>query len=278
MPDENNSNPNMYKSWLAWRIFFAANPGANLLTLTGTEHPLKALFIKKFREKLELPAGDICPRCDGWEVTTLNEDKVRCICSILAWQTKIRMSWEDVFPLPERCDLRDLKIWGDPAMKLKLNMFMKEINDFVSMPTHWLTITGPVGTGKTHALKALAHIFFPVAVYVSATDFESRIYTWLNEQSLEGNIEILTRAPILLFDDLGADYGSKFSTAKLREVIDWRYSHSKDHVTVVTTNMPLKMLISNAAAQDRIASRIQDKQIARIVDLSMVYDYRLAQR
>jgi DNA replication protein DnaC len=268
------NGPNLFRSWLAWRNFFKEEK-INLFTLTGVEHPTRMLFIQKERARRGIALSDVCPVCDGWEQTMLNGEPVYCMCRVLGWETELRMTQDDLFHVPNKTKIEDLKVYGDIQAKMRLTQFLKDLNTWVKDPTMWLTISGPVGTGKSHALKALANIFWPLALYVPATEFESRIFSWMSEGLLEENLQIVTKAPILLYDDMGADYGGKFAEAKLRGVIDWRYSHAKDHITVVTTNIPLQVLIGNAGANDRIASRILDNAIAQRIDLSKVPDYRL---
>lgn len=268
-------------SWLVWRETLK---GGKMRDLTGVDHPNKQLLIKKLRERYSFVDGDICPICDGWGETVENGQNVLCVCAMAQWETELQMGQLALFPKPRNAHLGDLKVYQDPIFpnhKVRLTNFLTEITEWVIDPKHWLLISGPVGTGKSHVLHALANLFYPLAVYVPATEFESNIFNWLSEKTLETNMDILKRAPILLFDDYKADYGAEFPSAKLRSLIDWRYQHSQETVeypTIVVTNEPIKALMGAAMSGDRIASRILDKGISRTISLDGVADFRLKAR
>lgn len=268
-------NPSKLGSWLYWKN--KLNNWSTLEELTGTKYPTRENLIRDLEIDTDKPFTGICPICNGWE--ELPKENVYCLCKTVHWANEKNIEYSDYRGKMGTEKLEDLELHGDPESKRKQKNFFSQIKTWINDPNTWLTISGPLGTGKTHVLKVIAHEYYPIALYVSATQFESTVFKSLKTGTLEDYIDIVSRSPILLFDDWGADYGSEIAQAKLRLVIDWRYQNPKEYPTIVTTNKSVQMMMSDAYARgDRIASRIMDKDISKVIDLSGVDDFRFIGR
>ena len=112
----------------------------------------------------------------------------------------------------------------------------------------WLTLCGTVGLGKTHIAVAIG-------------------WEWL-EQGRMCRYAWYLDAPLLILDDLGTEKLTDWAAEKLDTLIDHRYI--KGLPLVVTTNVPAAQL------SPRIASRLQDRRLGRVVTLSGP-DYRISE-
>jgi DNA replication protein DnaC len=138
-------------------------------------------------------------------------------------------------------------------------------------PQKWVHIQGRVGCGKSHMLMALATYLGTWALYITATDLESKVFKALEDKELEDMVESIKRAPILLLDDIGMDYGSDFPKSIMRKIIDFRYTVPWEFVTVTTSNLGRVEL---RAYDQRIADRILDDKIGKVLRLPNVGSWR----
>jgi len=123
----------------------------------------------------------------------------------------------------------------------------------------FLTLLGPVGTGKTHVALALGWSWIAcgkAVLYYQVEDLldalRSGYSTWQRGDP-EGYSMILHFAQsvgLLILDDLGAQDEKVWATAKLDQIINSRYINRKP--LIVTTNMALDRL------PDRIADRLSE--------------------
>jgi DNA replication protein DnaC len=269
-----NNIPSKLRSWLYWKE--KLDNWEKLKKLTGTNLPSKEFMIKKVCEKENIPFTGICPMCDGWE--EIPSENVYCLCKILHWQNEKYLDFSDYQRSLPNVKLSDLDL-VDLKHKDKQRKFYAEIKKWIVNPDKWLTISGPLGIGKTHVLNIISKEYHPIALYISAIQFESFVFRTLKEGILEEFVNTVMHAPILLFDDWGADYGTEIGQAKLRMVIDWRYQNPKEYPTIVTTNKTVQSMLSDSFLKtDRIASRIMDVRIAEIIDLEGVRDFRPIRR
>lgn len=125
--------------------------------------------------------------------------------------------------------------------------------------TESLLLTGPTGTGKTHAI-------FGMARWLVENDRQYRYYAVPHLMSLLrpnadvdqfALVEELRDAPLLFLDDLGAHKASEWTEEQLFQIADARYMWERP--TVFATNLPPKKLSS--VVGDRLASRIAESCI-----------------
>ena len=149
--------------------------------------------------------------------------------------------------------------------------------DVDMMSEDGLFITGPVGTGKTHLLSAIAnqclegffvemdsyhnstgfsHPWPDPPIFITFPEFLFEIKRSYNKESTgKSEDEILnwySKCEILLLDDLGAEKATEWSTQILFLLMDRRYSNIKK--TYISSNLSLKEISNHI--DDRIASRI----------------------
>ena len=117
-----------------------------------------------------------------------------------------------------------------------------------------LLFYGPPGTGKTHTAACIANALLDKGISVLMTSFVKLNATAFSGDGDEDVIHRMSRAKLLIIDDLGAERGSDFSLERVYNVIDSR-SRSKLPM-VLTTNLSL---IQMREASDTRYWRIYDR-------------------
>ena len=144
---------------------------------------------------------------------------------------------------------------------------------------HFLTFIGDTGRGKTHLAFAIGWESIEHGDDVRYYQIESLLDTLRSSYGTPQNrnythnfddsgaydkiMKTLKEVSVLILDDLGAQKRSEWETAKLDELIDYRYVNEMD--TVFTTNLELKHLTP------RIASRLSE---GNVIKLTTPADYR----
>ena len=119
-----------------------------------------------------------------------------------------------------------------------------------------LVLRGPVGTLKTtlavavlqYSLKLGEHAMFLTMPSLIDSIFSAKAVSsedWLRFESR------LRQVPLLVLDDLGAEWGSSYVTSKIDAIFAERYNRKRS--TIVTTNL------GSAALQSRYPDRIIDR-------------------
>jgi chromosomal replication initiation ATPase DnaA len=216
----------------------------------------------------------ICRICSGaaiLRVSNISAD-LACGCWLKTWAQK----WEEnIGPYQHpRLPNRYLEtMYGSDSSILNAitaaNIFIEQRNK------KWLIIRGDVGCGKTHIASAIADAFNPVSLFISVPSFDSMIFSGLENGELNDTVQTISRAPILILDDFGAGWGKEFVTAKLREIINFRYSNPTRYPLVITTNLSRKQERADGTIDPRILSRINDVQISINVSIT-ASDYRIS--
>lgn len=144
----------------------------------------------------------------------------------------------------------------------------------------WLVMLGSKGWGKTHLATAIVNYRIekpdlPAAKFVTVPDFLAELRSAYDTGTHESVIEVYRFAPMLVLDDLGAQYnrgggGVSWAEEQIYRVLDYRYGRRLE--TVVTSNARMSDL------DDRVADRLLDTRtgLVGIVNL-IVPSYRSGQ-
>ncbi len=138
--------------------------------------------------------------------------------------------------------------------------------------SHWLFLSGPTGTGKTHLAVAAAKYVLEhhnMSVYVAAVpDLLDHLRSSFDPRAGTGYDDLfgmIKGAQLLVLDDLGTENTTPWAQEKLYQVVNHRYMEQMP--TIITSNVDLKKI------DDRVASRIQDHRLSRYVEVD-AEDYR----
>jgi DNA replication protein DnaC len=145
---------------------------------------------------------------------------------------------------------------------------------FADAPEGWVLLLGNRGTGKTHLLAAVANELLArgeMAMYVVVPDFLDYLRSGYDSErfseSASLRMEDCRNTPVLLLDDLGSEKSSPWTDEQLYRLLNHRSNEGLP--TVVASN------VMPDALEPRIASRLQDAALARVVLLEGE-DQRLA--
>jgi DNA replication protein DnaC len=230
-------------------------------------------------KKAEWDESGHCLICgDNLGIVRTKWGPIKCVCA-LEEEKVIYASEREIYGTRYKVTDGKFKVTGNEESRKSLSLLISAIAKWTEWPDHWLTISGGVGTGKTTSLIEIAEVFKPWALYVTATDFDARLSSYMeNSNGVEGSIQqflnVMKGFPILLYDDLGSEYVPLYKDwvrSNLRKVIDYRYLRSSEFPTIVTTNMSESQIMNYDM---RIGSRIMDNQIGNFINLNGVQDYR----
>lgn len=131
----------------------------------------------------------------------------------------------------------------------------------------WLTFIGQSGCGKTHLAKAIRAVardqLFMRAQWWSVASIADKL-----RAGEYGLLDWLAELDFLALDDLGAEYSTDFSRAKLTHLMDRR----EHKWTVITSNLSLKEI--GDTMDCRVSSRINRNGV--VIDVKEPWDYCLA--
>lgn len=229
-------------------------------------------------------APDVCPICKGkgfliYDVPPGHPDfnrLVPCRCTearVVAERTRSlrsssnltafeRMTF-DTF-LPDGAGLPE-------AIRSELRMVYELCWQYAQHPEGWLVLVGGFGAGKTHLAAAIANhavaLGRPVLFEIvpDLLDYLRAAFGPNSESGLDERLDTVRETPLLILDDLGAHNSTAWAQEKLFQILNHRYNHRLP--TVITTNQRVDEL------DPRIASRLQDLDVARMITLNAP-DYR----
>ena len=232
--------------------------------------------------KVEWDESGHCVVCgDNLGIVRTKFGPIKCICALEEEKTIYASEIEQYSTKYKKTGTINLKVWVAEESKKSLTALQKEVAKWSEWPDHWITISGATGSGKTTIMTGIADLFYPWALYITATDFDARLSTILSapdgsEGTIQQYLNVLKGFPILLYDDIGSDYvksGADWVRSNLRKVIDYRYLRSEEFPTIVAGNL-FEQEIMNYDM--RIGSRLLDNQAGVYIELNGVQDYRRA--
>ena len=153
-------------------------------------------------------------------------------------------------------------------------------------PKHFLMLMGIPGCGKTYTTYAVifdyletryqkefkeddAFYYENIFFYKCHKLFDKIKFLMGNNYESDKFKNLLVTCDLLILDDLGASYNTKFEVTTLLEILDERASHYRP--TIITTNFNFKEI--EEEIDERIASRLQSKHNVIIQD--WMNDYRI---
>lgn len=132
------------------------------------------------------------------------------------------------------------------------------------LPAEGFMLTGAVGTGKTHLVRGVVHALFdrlvPV-VYTSVPFLLERLRDPRRDApTMEEMLRMHVRAPVVVWDDLGAERPTEWTLDRLYLLVDARYEARKPLLT--TTNW------TPQALEERLGARI----VSRLLEMGPVLE------
>jgi len=194
------------------------------------------------------------------EIDSKQHGKIICLCRLQDEENELQFINAKYSDPHEKKFIQNFQIWGEADAMQQLKGLKETFMNWMNYPTHWMAIHGKPGTGKSHLLMAAHSYFGAWSVYISVSNLESRIFSSMDDDTLNIMIAELKSVPILLLDDMGSDYGKEFARSILRKIIDYRYQLAPYLPTVVSTNLSISGL---QAYDPRIADRVHDRQISK---------------
>ena len=130
---------------------------------------------------------------------------------------------------------------------------------FSEDPTGWLTIAGPVASGKSHIAAAIANRITSngqPAKFVSALHIEDllRDVTFRNDSDGDGQMwDAVSSAPVLVIDDFGAHYATDWLESRIDQLLTDRAAAGAP--TVIVLAKPLNQI------SERNRARLSDPDL-----------------
>ncbi|MEY4064111.1 MAG: hypothetical protein RIR26_319 [Pseudomonadota bacterium] len=280
-------------------------------------HPL-GLYLKTDGGRSEFhvcPACDATPRCEDCQGTgqlrrfnllTLKDEVIPGACACRTGRQRADLLNHIGLPIRYRPSTFDTlhveHMSGQPSQIHKLNDCRKRVFEFCesavpflsrqsSAPEKiFLTLLGPVGTGKTHlaaaALKWLVEETGCSARFVDFLFLLSQLRESYSQNSSEERIlKPLREADVLLIDELGKGRAEKaWQLEKLDDLLNSRYNEGR--ITLLTTNYlppefsydPVRAGFRSAPANESfweqsLPERIGARMYDRIVESSVFVDF-----
>lgn len=202
-----------------------------------------------------------CSRCK--DTGLFNNHRCQCFMDIVRQFASEDLNSFSPMPLSDFSEF-DLSYYPDSVNENGINIrkimaenfaFCKRYADDFHLPCTSILMRGATGLGKTHLSLAIAKNVlrknFSV-IYGSAPDLLRKM-----EQehfgAVKGNTsELLLSVDLLIFDDLGAEFDSKFYKSAVYNIINSRLNSRKP--MIISTNYSLNEL--NQYYGDRITSRL----------------------
>lgn len=265
--------PSWLTSWVAWRNHFTppgSYPFSDLREQLEHKHlPLHQAFDDKY--------DDFCPYCMG-QFVVKNErfGTVYCICEVLKFMQRTEDRYEDIRSEAYPALLGDMEMRDEytPLAKKRLQQAIDLAEQFIKKPDFWYVLSGRVGTGKTHILRAINAQMYPMSVYITSRDLEDLVHKYRQDDNVGELYKLLRYAPVLLIDDLGMEFGGPWMGSQVDRVLDARYARYPEYPVVVSTNMELRELTRYLV---RAGDRLGDTMKVKDVQLSSV-SYRSLQQ
>lgn len=228
-----------------------------------------------------------CPLCEDTGVL----DGKPCICEQRRWLERRFQGARLPSRLREQTFSAFSLEWYSPERKTPLGVSEREnamqvlrvcqtfvarvMEDVTTAPG--LFITGGSGLGKTFLCSAICHALSEngiVSLYTTYADLLANIKAGFDASQSAGQtslIDAARRVPVLILDDLGAEYATDFATSCLFDIVNHRRNERLP--MVISSNLTLSE--TGARYDERIRSRLGE--VCQLVPLFGT-DIRVLQR
>ena len=267
---QDSQTPSYLTSWVAWRNKYTS-PQKEPFNLLKEEMGLDRIPTSV---EFKRHSGGECPFCNGRQtVNGHNFGEIYCVCEVLNKIHEKQTFHKDVRTKIEPAYLSDIAYPYEMENMYKTTMspLVEEVERFIKSPDNWLLISGSYGVGKTHLLRAINTAFYPMALYISARDLEQKTHIFRKEDALDYFYSALIKAPILIIDDIGIEYGGPLVKSVIEKVVDDRYERWPDYPLVVATNL---MMDEIPGYLPRATDRLLDESRTKIFRIRTKKSYR----
>jgi len=253
------------QSFLLWRDLVEKNP----------EKFGKYKFSQPI-QVYEREVGPGCPFCQNLQSVNFRGTVYFCICSTLRWLQQSHYDLHEYETPVRSASLDTLHPLGiSPEGDKDLQFLLGDVRRWIVRPKGWMLIQGGNGSAKSHVLAAIKTSLDGLAAFVSVDRLQQKLFDALKDEGkVQELIQNLSTIPVLLLDDWGIEHETSWITDTLASIINRRYMYAEEFPTVVTTNTPMKDLLSTPnPARRRIVSRLIDSEKSTVYQLRNP-DYR----
>jgi len=151
---------------------------------------------------------------------------------------------------------------GNPVNQTQFSNVYMAARTFADEPDGWLILTGPSGCGKTHIAAAIANERIRrghPALFISTPDLLDRLRSTFSPNSdtpYDEFFEQVRGAPLLILDDLGAQFSTPWAKEKMEQLLNHRFNSAL--ATVIVPIVPIEQL------HERIRTRLTDPDLCHI--------------
>ena len=274
------SYPDPLGSFLTWRLQMTPDNGAwwsSLRPYIGDKDYWRFAryeVIDAFYKKMgKTNVSGECPQCKGADKFEISIDQknfwsIRCLCALTDWIRRKTWANFQIHSWLETTKFKDFSYMREnPIETENLKSIYSAARSFSLDPRQWVVLSGSVGIGKTHLLRAVGSSYGPIALYLNTRDLVQTILSKVQDPgntpggNLEDYIFTVSNTPILLLDDLGAEHiknANSFVMSQLLSIIDYRYQNPGLFPTMITTNQTKEDF--STGLWERLGDRLTDQQ------------------
>lgn len=182
-------------------------------------------------------------------------------------QTQAR-EYDLLFPQFRRSRKAQRQTLATFTEKPENRMALGRVKDWLTRdPIYGLFFVGPPGTGKTHLARAIVHEYqrrHRHTLYVSIPYLLERLQPNQRPDAprMDDILKAMTRADLVVWDDLGAEKPTEWTRVRLYLLVDARYEAEKK--IVVTSNLSL----------DRLRQQEDARIMSRLLEMARVHRLR----
>ena len=206
-----------------------------------------------------------CPKCSD---TGYNRDKMcDCLKVVYGGLAAEKLNTESQLALSS-FDSFSLSYYSGEDYKLMKNIleYSKQYAATFTPGSKSILMFGQTGLGKTHLSLAIANVVLAKGysvIYDSAINIlrniEKEHFSYEHSSDM---IDLVMDTDLLILDDIGTEYESRFYVATIYNIINTRLNHGKP--TIISTNLDLA----------GIAQRYDKRVVSRIVSMYSCLEFR----